>query len=196
MAEGSSSIKTNLPLVLPSRTARIWRERIIASVLFLAAISSVLITLVIIYILFSETVIFFEKVIELDQMSLWQALLEFFTGTDWSPLIEPLGIGILPLLSGTLTTCFVALFVAVPLGTIAAIYLSEFAPAKVREVLKPILEILAGIPTVVYGYFALLVITPVLQKIILGVQQFLFPGRRSGITFNSPDSTCWGQGFQ
>ncbi|HIK26407.1 MAG: phosphate ABC transporter permease subunit PstC [Thermosynechococcus sp. Uc] len=195
MAEGSSSIKTNLPLVLPSRTARIWRERIIASVLFLAAISSVLITLVIIYILFSETVIFFEKVIELDQMSLWQALLEFFTGTDWSPLIEPLGIGILPLLSGTLTTCFVALFVAVPLGTIAAIYLSEFAPAKVREVLKPILEILAGIPTVVYGYFALLVITPVLQKIILGVQQFLFPGREEWDYFQLPGFNMLGAGI-
>ncbi|WP_298976873.1 phosphate ABC transporter permease subunit PstC [uncultured Thermosynechococcus sp.] len=195
MAQDSFSVKTNLPLTLPSRTVRIWRERVIAGVLFLAAISSVLTTLVIVYILFSETVIFFEKVMEVDRVSLWEALVEFFTGTDWSPLIEPLGIGILPLLAGTLTTCFVGLCVAVPLGTIAAIYLSEFAPAKVREILKPILEILAGVPTVVYGYFALLVITPVLQKIILGVQKFLLPGRNEWDYFQLPGFNMLGAGI-
>lgn len=195
MAQDSFSLKTNLPASLPSRAVRVWRERIIASILFLAAISSVFTTLTITYILFSETVIFFEKAMERQKVSLGQALLEFFTSTDWSPLIEPIGIGILPLLSGTLTTCFIASCVAVPLGTVAAIYLSEFAPAKVREILKPILEILAGIPTVVYGYFALLFITPLLQKIILGVQKFFLPGKEEWDYFQLPGFNMLGAGI-
>lgn len=195
MVEQPLPYSTKLPVALPSRTIRIWRERIIASILFLAAISSVVTTLVIIYILFAETAIFFEKVMEQHQESLFEALVEFFTSTDWSPLIEPVGIGILPLLSGTFTTCFVASCVAIPLGTIAAIYLSEFAPAKVRELLKPILEILAGIPTVVYGYFALLVVTPFLQKIILGVQQFFSPGKEPWEYYELPGFNMLGAGI-
>jgi phosphate transport system permease protein len=93
-------------------------------------------------------------------------LSEFLTDTQWSPLFADAHYGILPLVSGTLVTTAVALLVAVPLGTIAAIYLSEFAAPQLREVVKPSLEMLAGIPTVVYGYFALLFVTPLLQNFL------------------------------
>lgn len=195
MVEDPLPYKTQLPVTLPSRTMRVWRERAIASLLFLAAISSVITTLVIIYILFAETWIFFEKVREEHRESLFEALVEFFTGTEWSPLIRPISIGILPLLSGTFTTCFVASCIAIPLGTIAAIYLSEFAPVKVREFLKPVLELLAGVPTVVYGYFALLFVTPLLQKIILGVQQFFRPGKEPWEYFELPGFNMLGAGI-
>jgi len=195
MVEQPLPSSSKLPLVLPSRTVRIWQERIIASILFLAAISSVITTLVIVYILFAETVIFFGKVMEEHQESLFEALVEFFTGTEWSPLIQPTSIGILPLLSGTLTTCLVASVLAIPLGTIAAIYLSEFAPARVREILKPVLELLAGVPTVVYGYFALLFVTPLLQAIILGVQQFFVPGKEPWEYFELPGFNMLGAGI-
>ncbi len=195
MVEQPLPYSNKLPVALPSRTIRLWRERIIAILLFLAAISSVITTLVIIYILLAETAIFFEKVMEEHQELLFEALVEFFTGTEWSPLIQPISIGILPLLSGTLTTCAVASCVAIPLGTIAAIYLSEFAPVKVREVLKPILELLAGVPTVVYGYFALLFVTPLLQRIILGVQQFFNPGKEPWEYFELPGFNMLGAGI-
>jgi len=195
MVEHPFPSTNKVPLTLPSRTLRLWRERIIATLLFLAAISSVITTLVIIYILFAETMIFFEKVMEEHQESLLEALVEFFTGTEWSPLIQPISIGILPLLSGTFTTCVVGSCVAIPFGTIAAIYLSEFAPAKVREFLKPVLELLAGVPTVVYGYFALLFVTPMLQKIILEVQQFFAPGKEPWEYFELPGFNMLGAGI-
>jgi phosphate transport system permease protein len=87
-------------------------------------------------------------------------LLDFLTDTQWTPLFDDAHFGIIALLSGTLTTTIVALLVAIPLGTILAIYLSEFAPFRVREVAKPFLEMLGGVPTIVYGYFALLFVTP------------------------------------
>jgi phosphate transport system permease protein len=93
------------------------------------------------------------------------SLVEFFTGTEWTPLFEDAHYGIMPLIAGTLTTSFVALAVAVPVGTIAAIYLSEFASHKTREITKPILELLVGVPTIAFGYFALLFVTPLLQII-------------------------------
>ena len=133
------------------------RERAIESVLFAAAASSVLITLSIIVILLYESYGFFRQV----------SLLEFLTDTMWTPLFANPRYGILPLLSGTLTATIVALCVAVPLGLTAAIYLSEFARPGVREVVKPVLEILSGVPTVIYGYFALLFVTPLLQQTIL-----------------------------
>jgi phosphate transport system permease protein len=139
-----------------SRLKRQIREKIIEIVLFLAACSCVATTVGILFILIEESVFFFQKV----------SIVEFLTGTKWTPLFQNPRYGILPLLSGTLVTSGVALLVAVPLGTIAAIYLSEFASSKLREIVKPILEILAAIPTVVYGYFALLYVTPWLQKII------------------------------
>lgn len=131
------------------------RERAIAFILFLSAFSAVATTIAILYILVSESVSFFEKV----------SIIEFLTDTQWSPLFADAHYGILPLLSGTIVTSVVAMAVAIPLGTIAAIYLSEYASSKLREIAKPILELLAAIPTVVYGYFALLVVTPLLQKI-------------------------------
>jgi len=106
--------------------------------------------------LITESLAFFQQV----------SLVEFLTDTRWSPLFADAHYGILPLVSGTLVTTVVALLVAVPLGTIAAIYLSEFAAHRLREVVKPCLELLAGIPTVVYGYFALLFVTPLLQQVL------------------------------
>ncbi|HYW18550.1 MAG TPA: phosphate ABC transporter permease subunit PstC [Nodularia sp. (in: cyanobacteria)] len=132
------------------------QERVIESILFLAALSSVATTIAILGVLVYESVLFFQ------QVSLW----EFLTSTEWTPLFDDKHYGIWPLVSGTLVTTLVALSVAVPLGTIIAIYLSEFANPLLREIIKPALELLAGIPTVVYGYFALLFVTPLLQKIL------------------------------
>lgn len=131
------------------------REKSLEIILFLAAFSSVATTAAILFILTEESVLFFQKV----------SLVEFLTGTRWTPLFKNPSYGILPLLSGTLVTSTVALLVAIPMGTVAAIYLSEFASTKVREIIKPALELLAAIPTVVYGYFALLFVTPWLQSI-------------------------------
>ncbi len=132
------------------------KEKII--VFFLAASSfvSVFITALIIYILFSESAGFFKKV----------PLGDFLFGTRWSPLLEPASYGVLPLINGTFLVTAGALIIALPVGLLTAIYLSEYASNKTRQFLKPVLEILSGIPTVVYGYFALTFITPILQTII------------------------------
>ncbi len=130
-------------------------ERVIEIILLLAALSATFITLGIVYILVTEASGFFKEV----------SVIEFLTSTQWSPLFEDAHYGILPLVSGTLTTSFVALLIAIPIGTIAAIYLSEFASHKIRESVKPILELLVGVPTVVFGYFTLLFVTPLLQKL-------------------------------
>jgi phosphate transport system permease protein len=140
---------------LARRRARILREKVIELVLFLAALVSVFTTIGIVYILVKESVVFFEQV----------PLTKFLTDTQWTPLFDDAHFGIVVLLSGTLTSSAVALGIAIPLGTVIAIYLSEFAPFKVREVAKPFLEMLGGVPTIIYGYFALLFITPLLQKI-------------------------------
>ena len=131
------------------------KERIIELILMLAALSAVFTTFAIVAILLYESLGFFKTV----------SIIEFFTGKEWTPLFEDAHYGIMPLVAGTLTTSAVALAVAVPVGTIAAIYLSEFASHKAREIVKPILELLVGVPTIVFGYFALLFITPLLQKI-------------------------------
>jgi len=138
---------------LAHRRSRILRERAIESVLFLAALVSVLTTVGIVYVLVKESVVFFQHV------SLW----DFLTDTQWTPLFDDAHFGIMVLLSGTLTSSLVALAIAIPLGTVIAIYLSEFAPYGVREIAKPFLELLGGVPTIVYGYFALLFVTPILQ---------------------------------
>nr|WP_244925209.1 phosphate ABC transporter permease subunit PstC [Candidatus Methylopumilus rimovensis] len=130
-------------------------ERIIEIILLFAALAATFITLGIVYILVTEASGFFKEV----------SVVEFLTSTQWSPLFEDAHYGILPLVSGTLTTSFVALMIAIPIGTIAAIYLSEFASHKTRETVKPILELLVGVPTVVFGYFTLLFVTPLLQKL-------------------------------
>ena len=129
------------------------KERLIEAVLFLAAFVSVFTTTAIVYILISESWSFFQHV----------SLLDFLTDTQWTPLFDDAHYGIMVLLSGTITSSAVALLVAIPLGTIIAIYLSEFAPFAVREIAKPFLELLGGIPTIIYGYFALLFLTPMLQ---------------------------------
>ena len=131
------------------------KERFIEAVLFLMAFASVAITLAIVAMLVKESYAFFQHV------SIW----DFLTDTQWTPLFDDAHYGILPLVSGTLVSSTVALLVAIPLGTIIAIYLSEFAPFTVREIAKPFLELLGGVPTIVYGYFALLFVTPLLQKI-------------------------------
>lgn len=156
--------------------ARRWlraRERAIEALLFLAALSAVLITAAIVVILVRESSTFFAHV----------SLREFFTGSEWTPLFENPKYGIAPLVAGTITTSLVALLVAVPLGTIMAIYLSEFAKPRVREVVKPLLELISGVPTVVFGYFALLFVTPMLQTIMPGLPGFnmLGPGIVIGV---------------
>ena len=120
-----------------------------------AALAATFITIGIVYILVTEASGFFKEV----------SIIEFLTSRQWSPLFEDAHYGILPLISGTLTTSFVALSIAIPIGTVAAIYLSEFASHKTRETVKPVLELLVGVPTVVFGYFALLFVTPLLQKL-------------------------------
>ena len=140
---------------LARRRARVLRERLIELLLFLAALLSVFTTVGIVYILVKESVVFFREV----------PIGRFLTDTQWTPLFDDAHFGILVLLSGTLTSSAVALAIAIPLGTVIAIYLSEFAPFKVREVAKPFLELLGGVPTIVYGYFALLFITPLLQRV-------------------------------
>src|SRR3990172_1129191 len=147
---------------LARRKSRNVQERFIEFILFLAALVSVATTVGIVLILLKESYDFFQVV------SLW----DFLTDTQWTPLFSDAHYGIMPLLSGTLVSSAVALLVAIPLGTVIAIYLSEFAPFSVREVAKPFLELLGGIPTIIYGYFALLFVTPLLQKIYPGLPGF------------------------
>tara|TARA_B100000214_G_scaffold375298_1_gene361052 strand:- start:153 stop:1079 length:927 start_codon:yes stop_codon:yes gene_type:complete len=132
-------------------------EKIVANILKLTAIISVTTTLGIIIVLFSQSLIFFENI------SPW----EFLTGTKWTPLFRPAHFGVLPLIGGTFLVAFIAAVVALTLGIGAAIFLSEYAPERLRKILKPVLEVLAGIPTVVYGYFALTFVTPIL-KVVFG----------------------------
>ncbi len=139
----------------------------------LCAFLSILTTFGIVAVLFFESLEFFREV----------SLLEFLTDTEWTPLFATKRFGILPLLCGTVLTSAIAILVAVPVGLLSAIYLSEFAPEGVRKLIKPSLEVLAGIPTVVYGYFALLFVTPLLQRFIPSLSGFnaLSPGIVMGI---------------
>ena len=148
----------------PANTRRLSRlkERIIESMLFFAAFSSVAITVGIVGTLIYESSTFFAHV----------SFVDFVTDTLWTPLFASPHFGIVPLVAGTLVTTAVALTVALPIGTVVAIYLSEFAPSTVREVIKPALELLSAVPTVVYGYFALQFMSPLLQKLIPGLPTF------------------------
>ncbi len=138
------------------------RDRVVEFILLLAGLVAVFTTIAIVCVLVYESSFFFRTV----------SIGEFLTDTMWTPLFADARYGILPLVSGTLTTTMVALLVAIPVGTIIAIYLSEFAPHRLRETVKPILELLGAVPTVVYGYFALLMVTPLLQKLIPGLPGF------------------------
>ena len=151
----------NDPLKTRKRANRI-KEWIIERLLFLSAITSIFTTLGILGVLTFEAFDFFQQV----------SIIEFFTGTKWTPLFQPQHFGILPLVWGTILVTLIALSVAVPFGLGSAIFLSEYAPEKLRKTVKPILEILAGIPTVVYGYFALTFVTPILQNIFPGMIVF------------------------
>ena len=131
------------------------RERLIKTALLLAACVSVLTTLGIVYVLLKESLDFFSHV------PLW----DFLTDRQWTPLFDDAHFGIMVLLAGTISSSLVALLIALPLGTIIAIYLCEFAGHKTRETMKPLLELLSGVPTIIYGYFALLFVTPMIQKI-------------------------------
>src|SRR5688572_15220291 len=163
-------IVSSVPLTGDARLAELARmkasrkrkDKIIEAVLLLAACVSVFTTLAIVYILVKESVVFFSNV------PLWT----FLTDKQWTPLFDDAHFGIAVLLSGTLSSSLVALAIAIPLGTVIAIYLSEFASYRVREVLKPVLELLSGIPTIIYGFFALLVVTPLIQKVYPGLPTF------------------------
>ena len=148
-------------------------ERIVEFSLLACGLLSIFTTVGIIGVLLFETIAFFEEV----------SVFEFLTDTDWAPLSGNKRFGVLPLLSGTALTSVIAMLMAVPLGILTAIFLSEYAPDKLRRVLKPILEILAGVPTIVYGYFALLFVTPLLQRLIPSLEGFnaLSPGIVMGI---------------
>jgi phosphate transport system permease protein len=150
-----SDLGTLSKSVIAHRTWRRLQERAIEKVLLLAALASVAITVGIVALLVYESFVFFRSV----------SIIEFFTDTQWTPLFADAHYGILPLIAGTLVTTAVALLVALPLGTVTAVYLSEYASRRIGEVMKPFLELLSAVPTVVYGYFALLFVTPMLQKI-------------------------------
>lgn len=140
---------------LRRRAGRRAGEGIIAGLLFTSGLVSVLTTIGIVVVLVTESLGFFREV----------PLVDFLTGTQWSPLYTDQQFGILPLLNGTLLIAVGAMFIALPVGLTSAIYLAEYASPRFRGIVKPALEILAGIPTVVYGYFALLFITPILRTV-------------------------------
>lgn len=148
-------------------------ETFIEGMLFMSALSSILITAGIIGVLIFETVEFFKVV----------SIKDFLLDTQWTPLFAEKHYGILTLFAGTFLTTFFAMIVALPIGLISAIYLSEYAPYKLRSALKPGLEVLAAVPSVVYGYFALLFITPLLQRFIPNLSGFnsISPGIVMGI---------------
>jgi phosphate transport system permease protein len=148
-------------------------EQLLGAAFLLCGAVSVFTTLGIVAVLIFETAEFFREV----------PVVEFVTDTQWTPLFAMKRFGILPLVAGTILTSAIAILVAMPLGLLSAIYLSEFAPDRVRATVKPVLEILAGIPTVVYGYFALLSVTPALQALIPGLAGFnaLSPGIVMGL---------------
>jgi phosphate transport system permease protein len=138
-------------------------ERVVTAVLLGGVAVSVLTTFGIVAVLIFETLAFFSAV----------PFFDFAFGTQWTPLFEPKSFGVLPLVSGTLLVAGIAVLGATPLGIVIAIYLAEYAPDRVRSVVKPFLEVLAGIPTVVFGYFALTFVTPnVLQPLLPGTDVF------------------------
>ncbi|WP_246945880.1 phosphate ABC transporter permease subunit PstC [Bacillus pinisoli] len=148
-------------------------EKVMPKLLLTIAIISILTTIGIIFTLLFETIEFFKQI----------PFLEFFTGTVLKPLGENAQFGVLPLLTGTIISSTIAMVVAIPVGLMTAIYLSEYASNNVRKVLKPMLEILAGIPTIVYGFFAFTFVTPLLRAIIPGLEptNILSPGIVMGI---------------
>ena len=148
-------------------------ERLIQGGLVACGLLAIAVTVGIILVLIFETIEFFREV----------SIVDFFTQTEWTPLFIDKQYGIWPLVSGTILTSVIAISVALPFGLMAAIYLSEFAAPRTRTTVKPALELLAGVPTIVYGFFALTVVTPALQKVVPDLALFnaLGPGIVMGI---------------
>lgn len=159
---GSEVLRKAADFRIFSRTLFHLKERGIELLLFLAALTSVAITVGIVGVLVYESLTFFRDV----------SLFDFLTDRQWTPLFSEPHYGIMSLVSGTLVTTSIALLVAIPMGSLIAIYLSEYARPNVREIVKPTLELLSAVPTVVYGYFALLFVTPALQKVWPGLPGF------------------------
>jgi phosphate transport system permease protein len=150
---------------------RRWGETVIKGLLGLAAAISLLTTVGIVYALVEETIVFLRAV----------PIHDFLFGTKWSPLFEPPSFGVLPLVAGTFATTLIAMVVAIPLGLGSAIYLSEYARPRVRKSVKPLLELLAGVPTIVFGYFALTFFTPTILREFFGLQVGIFNALAAGI---------------
>lgn len=138
-------------------------ERVVTAALLGGVAVTVLTTFGIVAVLIVETLELFREV----------PITDFLLGTEWTPLFDPKSFGVLPLVSGTLLVAGIAVLIATPLGVVIAVYLAEYAPGRVRSIVKPFLEVLAGIPTVVFGYFALTFVTPnILQRLIPGTDVF------------------------
>jgi len=153
---------SSAPVVLTANRARKAREGLIGGVLFVCAAGSALVTAGVILVLLSETLAFFREV----------PVLNFLTDTRWEPNFQEQHFGILPLLAGSFMVAGLSGVIALPVGLLTAIFLSEYASQRLRRVLKPLLEILAGIPTVVYGYFALTFVTPLIRVFLPGTEIF------------------------
>jgi phosphate transport system permease protein len=173
MEAGSPASAASGSAEAPSLRAarRRYGEGVIKGLLMLAALISVLTTTGIVLSLVEETIVFFGDV----------GVGDFLFGTEWSPTFEPASFGVLPLVSGTLLVSLVGMLVATPLGLGGAIYLSEYARPGVRKTIKPILEMLAGVPTIVFGYFALTFFTPEILRTLLGLDVAIFNGLSAGI---------------
>ena len=168
-AAGTTAGRAEAPRLRAAR--RRWGEDVIKGLLMLAALISVLTTTGIVLSLLEETISFFGEV----------GVGDFLFGTEWSPLFEPASFGVLPLVLGTMIISLIGMLVAVPLGLGAAIYLSEYAHPRVRKTIKPILELLAGVPTIVFGYFALTFFTPEILRGLAGLDAAIFNGLAAGI---------------
>jgi phosphate transport system permease protein len=168
----SSAVARGRPEAPSLRAARRrWGETLIKGFLLLAALISLLTTFGIVYALLEETIVFFGDI----------GLHDFLFGTKWTPLFEPPSFGVLPLVVGTFATTLIGLVVAIPLGLGAAIFLSEYARPRVRKVVKPIIELLAGIPTIVFGYFALTFFTPDILRGVFNLNVGIFNALAAGI---------------
>ena len=157
------------------------KEKLIEGALLFCAIITIFTTVGIVYVLFSESFSFFSEV----------SIVDFFTDSQWTPLFAQKHFGIAPLITGTLLTTAIAMAVALPVGLTIAVYLSEYAPTRFKEIVKPLLEILAAVPTVVYGFFALVVVTPFLQSTFIylaelnSVFKWMFGGLAEMSGFNA-----------
>lgn len=169
MSESSSSSR---PTLRRTRAAAL-HERMVERALLACGLVSILTTAAIVGVLLFETLEFFSEV----------SLAAFFLDTEWTPLFAEKHFGIWPLVAGTVLTAAIAISVALPFGLLAAVYLAEFASPRARRWLKPTLELLAGVPTIVYGYFALVALTPILQKFVPNLAGFnaLSPGIAMGV---------------